>query len=435
MLVLAATGHGHSETGGLDAVSPELRFLLGACLSADRNLRPTAAELARALSARIPDAPLGPPAPLPSSDTATPARSGLSRRTLLTGAGVGLGVLGAGGLIAGLAVRERSRESASPPGTVLWKTDIGAAMSDMSDRDKREPPAVLGDSVFAGSVDGSVYALDTATGAVRWRTPIGQDAPIYAPIAAAGRVFVSHSLRGLCALDAATGAILWEKDGYYGRLATDGTLVFSRGPRSYRGVNAWDAASGALRWVAIPDRGTDMLAPTTADGLLAMTGDHFLYMVSVSTGTLLWQTGPPGLYFSGANRPILGGGLVFAWSSGAHQVYDALGGAPRWVGVKEPFDDVVVVGDTAFLMGRSVEARITGTGAVRWSHPIPESKALAVAADTVFVTLTRQLRALDAATGEEKWRYNHPVELSRAAIAHRTAYLIGDDHHIHAIRT
>ncbi|MGM7645456.1 outer membrane protein assembly factor BamB family protein [Nocardia sp. JW2] len=51
-----------------------------------------------------------------------------------------------------------------------------------------DPPAVSGNSVFAASVGGVVCALDATTGAVRWRTAVGNAEIPHAPIAVGPRV-------------------------------------------------------------------------------------------------------------------------------------------------------------------------------------------------------------------------------------------------------
>lgn len=74
-------------------------------------------------------------------------------------------------------------------------------------------PAVDGGMVYVGvgGQDGGAYALDAATGAIRWQTPHleGFDAR---PVVADGAVYFSSQTPGtLVALDAKTGALRWQK--------------------------------------------------------------------------------------------------------------------------------------------------------------------------------------------------------------------------------
>jgi alcohol dehydrogenase (cytochrome c) len=79
--------------------------------------------------------------------------------------------------------------------------------------------AVLGDSVFVGTVHGHLVALDARSGAVRWDAVVGDNQLSYfltlAPLAIDGRIIVGVSgaeagIRGyIDAYDARTGARLW----------------------------------------------------------------------------------------------------------------------------------------------------------------------------------------------------------------------------------
>jgi outer membrane protein assembly factor BamB len=57
---------------------------------------------------------------------------------------------------------------------------------------------------------GSVVALDPATGAVIWSTPLG--GAVIAPISYANGVVFAAAGKSAVALDAGTGAILWHAD-------------------------------------------------------------------------------------------------------------------------------------------------------------------------------------------------------------------------------
>ena len=68
-------------------------------------------------------------------------------------------------------------------------------------------PAVAGGTVYAGSDDGTVYALDTATGGLRWAYTAGDS--VSDPAVAGGTVYVGSLDFKVYALDAATGALRW----------------------------------------------------------------------------------------------------------------------------------------------------------------------------------------------------------------------------------
>jgi outer membrane protein assembly factor BamB len=80
-------------------------------------------------------------------------------------------------------------------------------------------PAVVGGTVYVGSWDGYEYALDAASGAMKWKTFLGQTtAPCYPQLAGVssgadvenGVVYVGGGDSNWYALNATSGAILWK---------------------------------------------------------------------------------------------------------------------------------------------------------------------------------------------------------------------------------
>ena len=69
-------------------------------------------------------------------------------------------------------------------------------------------PVLLNGAVYFGSGDGNVYALDAATGSLKWKFQTG-DVVHSSPAIADGRVFVGSWDSYLYALDATTGKELW----------------------------------------------------------------------------------------------------------------------------------------------------------------------------------------------------------------------------------
>lgn len=87
-------------------------------------------------------------------------------------------------------------------------------------------PLVLGGSVYARTIDGTVVALDAWDGRERWRADVGAFGN-FALAGPAGRRLFAAGTTGLVALDAATGAELWRWAGervYAAPLAADGAL-------------------------------------------------------------------------------------------------------------------------------------------------------------------------------------------------------------------
>jgi outer membrane protein assembly factor BamB len=101
--------------------------------------------------------------------------------------------------------------------------------------------------VFAGSYDRSVYALDAASGDLRWAAPASQ--PIFQVTVAGATVYAESGVRRLYALDAATGRVRWvigTRRDIIGRPAVAGGSVYVATVGGQ--VKALDAATGHVRW-------------------------------------------------------------------------------------------------------------------------------------------------------------------------------------------
>lgn len=125
--------------------------------------------------------------------------------------------------------------------------------------------SAAGDTVFAGSPGGRVYALDVLTGRPRWITPIEERDPtsVFPPVVRGDLVvvgfsiYVNPSIGGLAALDATTGRVRWRttfspaRERWQhtnlagGPIVVDDLAIGSAGDSN---LYAFDLATGALRW-------------------------------------------------------------------------------------------------------------------------------------------------------------------------------------------
>lgn len=151
------------------------------------------------------------------------------------------------------------------------------------------PPTLVDNRLYVAAAK-SVYALDVATGATIWQTPdIGT---VYASMPIVGGVvYVSSLARAVYALDAATGEQRWTVatgDKVYSTPVIDEQqgVVYIGGSDKY--LYALDAASGALHWRQVLD--SPVSTPVLANGRLYASSDAgYLYALDPSSGAVIWQ--------------------------------------------------------------------------------------------------------------------------------------------------
>ena len=172
------------------------------------------------------------------------------------------------------------------------------------------PPVVGYGSVFEEAFDGRLYALDPATGKVRWRyysrrcgwsSPALADHLLFATFIA--HPSCSSPLRNgeLVALSPATGHIRWRRaigPCESSPLVANNTVYV--GDQSGR-VSAFDAGTGRLRWSF--DTGAPIKAsPTLAYGRIYI-GNYAgeMFALSARTGRAIWRRGGYGNFYSTAS--------------------------------------------------------------------------------------------------------------------------------------
>ncbi|MFI1991822.1 PQQ-binding-like beta-propeller repeat protein [Actinoplanes sp. NPDC020271] len=188
-------------------------------------------------------------------------------------------------------------------GTQLFLTDsagIGAynATTGVADwqfplpkTDNPQAPALATDgaALIAYLRTGELVSLDTATGSVRWRTPVPSRAP-------AGKLLLDRGVvvaggndgenLGAWAFEAATGKPLWHRLGLDPQWpVADGKMLLSRPYRG--GLQAVDFATGRVAWETDRDWFGYAADPT---GRFFLVGqDNDLLKVRADSGRVVWQ--------------------------------------------------------------------------------------------------------------------------------------------------
>jgi outer membrane protein assembly factor BamB len=206
-------------------------------------------------------------------------------------------------------------------------------------------PLVVGKTIYFGTENGTVYALRTSDGSVKWRYR------------------ASGAVKGGLAMD------------YRGRLFFGDYSGHVTSVRSSNGHKLWRVSTSGARYGL--SSGRFYATPSVAYGRVYIGNtDGFMYSFASSTGKLAWRIKTGGyVYGSAAVADVPGGRPTVYVGSYDRRFYalDARSGRKLWV--------------------RNAHGRVSG-GAV-------------VIGDTVwFSTLEQQTRALGARTGNLLWKIN-----------------------------
>lgn len=206
-------------------------------------------------------------------------------------------------------------------------------------------PVVAEGTVYVGSTDSAVYALDAESGEERWTFETDhriEGAPAYDD----GTVYVGSYDMHLYALDAATGEERWSRD--LGGLirgsptVRDGTVLLGVGcynlacswyaEEAEVSENGWlyalDAGSGETAWRH--DVGDEVVStPAVGDGTVYVgASDATLYALEIGSGDVEWTYDAEDMIWS---SPALAFGTVFVadWNGLVYAV-DAASGDSEW---------------------------------------------------------------------------------------------------------
>jgi eukaryotic-like serine/threonine-protein kinase len=196
-------------------------------------------------------------------------------------------------------------------------------------------PTIAGGTLYIGSGDQHVYALDARTGALRWTFATG-DVVHATPAVADGVVYIGSWDRHLYALKADSGARVWTFEtgddpvmhnqiGIASSAAVAGGVVLfgCRDGHFY----AVDAHTGRKLWAEDNKGGWVIASPAVRDGVVyfpTSEGTQFK-AIAIATGALVWRTVDKNISFS--SPAIAGDRIYFGTHDGVLHALDAGTGA------------------------------------------------------------------------------------------------------------
>lgn len=285
---------------------------------------------------------------------------------------------------------------------------------------------VLADTgtVFLAQSGGAVAALDRASGAIRWSTPvtIGEvvdgtaSEPALALVGAGGR-----PQDGLAGVDPRDGALLWTAPAASSEseVAPDGDAWLVLEPGLLRRLDV-DTGAERWRWPSRDPAAVHLVAST--DSAIVVASDHTVTALDRATGNARWAVPVPRLRGTAVADPA---SLVALDGDGRMLGITTTDGTVRW-DTRLAFDarSAVRVTGTEHLVLVAIDPpladdgtrtpRIVGvdprTGAVQWVHlyrsAVDRRGIVATADVAVLVGTTRPgaITALDLGTGGIAWQ-------------------------------
>jgi eukaryotic-like serine/threonine-protein kinase len=286
-------------------------------------------------------------------------------------------------------------------GHQLWKRKTGGPVA--------ATPAIAGEMLYVGSYDGKFYALDRRSGAPRWKFATGGerrfeakglhgmqpknqtiadpfDVYLSSPVVADGNVYFGSGDGNVYALDAASGDLKWKfqtGDVVHASPAYADGVVFFGSWDSY--FYAVDARTGALRWrfhggedPLIHNQVGFQSSAAVVNGVV-YTGcrDSKLYAIDAATGKEKWHYDAAGSWVI-SSPAVTQGKVIFGTSdSSLYLVLDAESGKPivRQQGKAYTFSSPSVAGNVVFtgILNGTLEARDLDSGELLWEFKTESS--------------------------------------------------------------
>lgn len=293
---------------------------------------------------------------------------------------------------------------------VAWRRDVGAGSSDT--RQVMAPVIADNGRIFVLDGEATVTAVDSSNGSVAWKVNVKPDEKEFqrglldfnlfggsstgggfggGVAAGGGKVFISSGYRTVTAVDQATGAVLWTTPV---DVPIHGAPTVA-GPRVYvvdveNQISALDVNTGQQLWAyrGIPEPARIMRASSpavTGETVIAPFSSGELVALRASTGQPVWQqvlsrtsrTSALSEIRDIAGRPVVSRGVVYAVShSGLMSAIDVRTGQPKWqlpvAGVNAPLP----VGDVVYVVSKAGELTVVNreTGQVYWTRDLNEGR-------------------------------------------------------------
>ncbi|MFC1864530.1 PQQ-binding-like beta-propeller repeat protein [Chloroflexota bacterium] len=308
---------------------------------------------------------------------------------------------------------------ALPQGTLKWVFSTGSSI--------HSSPAVAEGTVFIGSRDSKVYALDAATGTKRWEYQTGSWVES-SPAVVSDVVYIGSNDGKLYALDASSGEKLWDFKTKYTVMSSpavaEGIVYF--GSDDYH-IYALDAVNGTKLW-DFNTEGFVKSSPTVANGIV-YTGSatEFCYALHALNGSLRLRFKS---YYPVFSSPVVSDETVYFTNSDGY-LYAVDGNARSWPQEHETRPYWMQM----HVLGFPVPIPPSQSGflwALRLGRTANSSPT--VAGDTFYIGSGNKLLAIDLQSHQKLWEFEAGgVIRSSPAVVDTTIYVGSEDGRLYAV--
>lgn len=292
-------------------------------------------------------------------------------------------------------------------------------------------PVVDDKTVYFGSLDSGLYALDKSNGSVRWT--FGTYGKIRSTVCLDGdKLYLLSGDGNLYCINKNSGQEIWHfrtATGYMGDRTNDWADYYHSSPVIYNGivyfgsgdghVYAVKSTTGEFLW-SFETGGVVHTVPfLQREKLFIGSFDGHLYALNNQTGQLIWKFKSTGqLYFPKGEvmgNPVAAGNIVFAGARDFNfYAIDVNGGYCRWMKTfprgwalpVTPNDSVIYLGTSDDRELLALDAR---TGNVLWKSDAKFNIFGGLARSSsmgYFGTLMGKLQGIDLKTGAVKWTFS-----------------------------
>ena len=320
--------------------------------------------------------------------------------------------------------RSGAAEPIGPPpaGELKWKFETGGPI--------RSSPALANGTIYIGSRDFSLYALDAETGEKKWEFQ-AESRIESSPTVVNGLVYVGSNAGRLYAIDALTGEERWRFDTRFSIMSSpavaDGQVYFGGDDWS---VHSLDALTGDEVW-KFETRGSVSSSPVISGGILYVGSmDGSLYALQASNGRFRLRMRNREV----ASSPAVHGGIVYYTARSILFAVDAT--ARNW-----PLENGLTRGAWTQLYGMGLAPQPPPFSGFLWSHRLSGSAmsttAPVVVDGIIYTTSGKMVHAVDIKDTENRktiWSsYTGGTIYSSPAFGNGTVYVGSGDGRLYAM--